>query len=405
MFKVGLDLPEVAREPAPTQQKKKNKKKDNAPLSGNDLQSMMDELKAEKRAPSESAPKAKKQRVEQVKEEKANKEASNVKNSQENIENKSENKEVLKKEPKQKQKQKQKQEPKQEKKQETKQNTKPEKPNESKPAPLPTTLKNGKKLTPLQLKMQQKLSGARFRWINEQLYTTDSQHAFDIFQKQPEVFKEYHDGFRHQVEQWPENPVISFAEQFEERTAKPVNAPGGLPGDKSQGGAGKVVVADMGCGEAELALKLQQFNQKMAKTKQGKRIPKFEVHSFDMHKGNDRITVADIANVPLPNNSVHVVVFCLALMGTNLADFVNEAIRVLNDNGLVWIAEIKSRFENNDYSQFVETLKDMGLYHKTTDDSNKMFVKFEFVKLPHKMARAKNTNPELTLKPCIYKRR
>ena len=100
-----------------------------------------------------------------------------------------------------------------------------------------------KPLTPLQQKMMAKLSGSRFRWINEQLYTISSKSALDLIKKQPELFDEYHDGFRSQVQSWPENPVDVFVEQFRLRSAKPVNAPGGLPGlpnDK------KIVVADMG---------------------------------------------------------------------------------------------------------------------------------------------------------------
>lgn len=252
---------------------------------------------------------------------------------------------------------------------------------------------SSKKLTPMQQKMQQKLSGSRFRWINELLYTSESEKALAVFQSQPEVFDEYHEGFKHQVESWPENPVDSIVQQFQDRLQRNLNAPGGLPATKH---LNQVVVADMGCGEAELALKLNQIKHRKAR---------FEVHSFDLHKANDRITVADIAHVPLPDNSCHVVVFCLALMGTNLNDFIMEGIRILKDNGIMWIAEIKSRFEDGKYDDFIAKLKSVGLYHKVTDDSNKMFVKFEFLKLSHRMAKAKSEETGITLKPCIYKRR
>ena len=42
-----------------------------------------------------------------------------------------------------------------------------------------------------------------------------------------------------------------------------------------------------------------------------------------------------MAHVPLKDASVHVAVFCLSLMGTNLADFLREAHRVLVPGGLV----------------------------------------------------------------------
>lgn len=43
-------------------------------------------------------------------------------------------------------------------------------------------------LTPLQRKMKEKLSGARFRWLNEQLYTTPGNKSFKLFQEKPELF-------------------------------------------------------------------------------------------------------------------------------------------------------------------------------------------------------------------------
>jgi hypothetical protein len=38
--------------------------------------------------------------------------------------------------------------------------------------------------------MKEKLSGARFRWLNEQLYTTPGKHSFSLFQEKPELFDE-----------------------------------------------------------------------------------------------------------------------------------------------------------------------------------------------------------------------
>lgn len=276
------------------------------------------------------------------------------------------------------------------------------------------------KLTPLQQKMMEKLAGSRFRWINEQLYTTTSEEAVRIMKAQPEMFDEYHQGFRSQVQSWPQNPVNTFADQIKERLEKPIGAPGGMPGDKD----GRIVVADMGCGEAKLALQIKAIEKKFNLPKKGKaarffKKPKFEVHSFDLKKANERITVADIKNVPLPDESVHVVVFCLALMGTNFLDFVREGLRILKPNGEIWIAEIKSRFVDNDTADFVKVLKSLGLFHKNTDDTNKMFIRMEFFKpnkqyIENRDEKERNKKrfidepeevPKVLLKPCIYKRR
>jgi len=73
-----------------------------------------------------------------------------------------------------------------------------------------------------------------------------------------------------------------------------------------------VKVADMGCGDAKIAQSVEQ-----------------KVHSFDLVSNNKWVTACDIAKVPLKNDSVDVVIFCLSLMGTNLVDFINEAHRIL----------------------------------------------------------------------------
>lgn len=287
------------------------------------------------------------------------------------------------------------------------------------------------KLTPLQKKMLAKLSGSRFRWINEQLYTTDSQQALEMMKKQPELFDEYHRGFASQVESWPENPVDLFTRELIYRgISKMVNSPGGLPGVKENGN--KVVVADMGCGEAELAVQVDKFMDSYKDPKEVKNaLKKFkkkfrggqdvplknkklamEVHSFDLKKVNDKITVADIKNVPMEKASCSIVIFCLSLMGTNFLDFIKEADRILINGGELWITEIKSRLSDPKGAEFIKAVESLGFKSRVVDDANKMFTKFEFLK-PFKgtdaapLSQVRGTLPEgeWLLKPCIYKRR
>ena len=130
-------------------------------------------------------------------------------------------------------------------------------------------------------------------------------------------------------------------------------------------------------------------------------------------------------------------------MGTNFLDFIKEAWRILIPRGELWIAEIKSRFGESSTAkdsekigeEFVNSLKAFGFFHKLTDNSNKMFTRFEFFKPPPdilkerqlKMERKKKkfiededdqtdleklenkrtekAEGEWLLKPCIYKRR
>lgn len=304
----------------------------------------------------------------------------------------------------------------------------------------PPSKKASSKLTPLQQKMMAKLSGSRFRWINEQLYTINSEDALQLVKDEPSLFDEYHQGFREQVHSWPENPVDVFVNQIQTRgSSRPVNAPGGLPGIVNDGRK-QVVIADMGCGEAQLAKDVNSFVAQHNKKKKRGGLD-IKVHSFDLKKVNERITVADIKNVPLPDNSCSIVVFCLALMGTNFLDFIKEAHRILAPRGELWIAEIKSRFtesadarttkSENVGQEFVDALKLSGFFHKNTDNTNKMFSRFEFFKpsadiieerraklerkrkfIEHESEkedleakRSKNPEGNWLLKPCIYKRR
>lgn len=64
--------------------------------------------------------------------------------------------------------------------------------------------------TVLRMKMEKRLEAARFRYINELLYTSTSGEAKRMFQQDPEAIAVYHKGYTTQVQQWPTNPVDSI---------------------------------------------------------------------------------------------------------------------------------------------------------------------------------------------------
>lgn len=207
-----------------------------------------------------------------------------------------------------------------------------------------------RKMTAMQLKMAQKLVSSRFRHLNELLYTEPSAKAFDILEKDPEMFTQYHEGFRRQVSVWPENPVDGYLEDIKRRgqikgPQKGKSSGGGGRGYNSNSSAtnfateplprttGTCTIADLGCGDAKLAAEL----------KSKKKALRLDILSYDLQSPSPHVTRADIANLPLADGSVNVAIFCLALMGTNWLDFVEEAYRVLHWKGELWVAEIKSR--------------------------------------------------------------
>ncbi|XP_029302226.1 ribosomal RNA-processing protein 8 [Cottoperca gobio] len=217
----------------------------------------------------------------------------------------------------------------------------------------------------LRSRMEQQLESARFRYINEVLYSTSSGEAKRMFKQDPQAFGIYHRGYTAQVQRWPANPVDAIISYIR---LKPPS----------------LVVADFGCGDCKIA-----------------RSVKNKVHSFDLAATCELVTVCDMANVPLRDASVDIAVFCLSLMGTNLADFLAEANRVLKKGGVLKIAEVASRFEN--MRNFVSALASLGFKMVSKDSENTHFHSFELLKTGDAPENIKTFG--LQLRPCVYKKR
>ncbi|XP_060525536.1 uncharacterized protein LOC132701532 isoform X2 [Cylas formicarius] len=217
----------------------------------------------------------------------------------------------------------------------------------------------------LRQKMIERLESARFRFLNEQIYTVSGKEAEKIFKTDPEAFHAYHKGYQQQVSRWPMNPL--------DRIIKSISK---LPKGYK--------VSDFGCGEAKLSQSLEHT-----------------VHSFDLVAVNKFVTPCNMAHVPLENYSMDVAVFCLSLMGINLSDYLIEANRVLKVGGMLKIAEVASRFD--DVNQFIANCKYYGFKKTWMDLSHNLFYFIDF----RKESDVKNIKklPKLSLKPCIYKRR
>ncbi|KAK9895641.1 hypothetical protein P389DRAFT_160212 [Cystobasidium minutum MCA 4210] len=254
-------------------------------------------------------------------------------------------------------------------------------------------------MTDLQKRMQKKLGGARFRWINEQLYTTSGVDALQLMEEDPAMFEDYHNGFASQAASWPTQPIHLFIDQFK-----------GLSSSKST--SPKPVIADLGCGKAELARTLVPLG--------------FTVLSYDLVEEEPFIVKAQCTKrLPLPGMTlaprkednadgavVDVVVCCLSLMGNDWLGMIKEARRVLKMNGKLKIAEVTSRF--TDVKDFIQLINAIGFKLIYKDESNTHFILFEFEKIPLQTCKStflthrdedKVTISQELLKPCIYKRR
>ncbi|XP_058790263.1 ribosomal RNA-processing protein 8 [Phymastichus coffea] len=226
-----------------------------------------------------------------------------------------------------------------------------------------------KSVTTLSLKerMLAQLRSSRFRFLNEQMYSTESSASQKYFQEDPNAFYAYHEGYKQQVKKWPVNPIDIIIESVIK-----------MPKDH--------VIADFGCGEAKLADSVPQT-----------------VHSFDLVAINEKVKACDMAHTPLLTGRVNVVVFCLSLMGSNLGDYLFEANRVLAMNGTLKIAEVESRFDKVD--EFIKLMTQYGFVNTWKDLSYNLFYFMDFKKTKDVLKKDAKKLPSLTLKPCLYKKR
>ncbi|WVQ96742.1 hypothetical protein IAU59_003849 [Kwoniella sp. CBS 9459] len=275
-------------------------------------------------------------------------------------------------------------------------------------------------MTDMQRNMQAKLEGARFRWINEQLYSTPSTDAVAMMKKDPKIFADYHQTHRLLTAGWPSPPLPHII-----KTLSPLPA-----------GA---VIADLGCGDAGLARAL---------VPQGK-----VVLSYDLVGDSGWVVEADfLEKVPLPGRPgglthiggsedgskkskkgkgggggggakgrnasadaseiVDVVVCCLSLMGVNWVGGIAEACRILKQGGTLQVAEVTSRFISTE--AFVQKVESFGFTLDEQDSPSTHFTLFKFTKhseVPLGPARGEKgwkervEEGEGILRGCVYKKR
>lgn len=234
---------------------------------------------------------------------------------------------------------------------------------------------------------RKKLQGARFRYLNEKLYTCSSREAVEYFRVNPKDFDHYHVGFRTQVAAWPVNPVDLIIARLEQEASSKATADESS-GNTSEKGSSDLVVADLGCGDAKIKAQLA-----------GKAI----VHSFDLVADELRgVIAADMCDVPLPNRSVDAVVFSLSLMNINYVEALVEARRILRPNGLLLVAEVESRLRKNGGAKaFAKQTQLMGFKLRRHQDK-RVFLLFEFELIN---AACTHIPRESVFSACVYKKR
>lgn len=144
----------------------------------------------------------------------------------------------------------------------------------------------------------------------------------ELIEKSEDWF-EYHRARHESMKTWPEIPYEYIASKIKNKNR---------------------VVADFGCGE------------NLMKTF----IPNNKVYSFDHVAIDDSVIACDMAHTPLEDESIDIAVFSLALWGSNYEDYFKEAYRVLNYDGLMYIAEPTKSYDETQRSELMSMLKANG---------------------------------------------
>ena len=103
--------------------------------------------------------------------------------------------------------------------------------------------------------------------------------------------------------------------------------------DKIKTKKGGKHVIDMGCGTAKIS---EHFKED----------PRFHFTNYDHVAINETVEVCDISRIPLEEDTVDICIMSLALWGSNCEEYVREAFRVLETNGILYIIDSTKRWSD-----------------------------------------------------------
>ena len=96
-------------------------------------------------------------------------------------------------------------------------------------------------------------------------------------------------------------------------------------------------IVDMGCGKALIAKHFQGD-------------PRFTFINIDHVAVDETVQVGDISKLPLEEDSVEICILSLALWGSNCKEYIREAHRVLETNGILYLIEPTKRWTEKEPS-------------------------------------------------------
>ena len=154
-----------------------------------------------------------------------------------------------------------------------------------------------------------------FSEMNKSWSITRSENTFKRLKNNEKEWYHYHDLYKKRRKDWDEIPYLEIAKKIKK--------------------CPEWIVADMGCGENLLSKEVSN-----------------KVHAFDYVAIDKDVTACDMSSIPLADQEINAIVFCLSLMGSNYLDYIKEGFRVTKPYGNIFICEPKKKVEKR-----IEVLK------------------------------------------------
>ena len=151
--------------------------------------------------------------------------------------------------------------------------------------------------------------------LHQKYKTLTSDHLREAFTENPSLWHTYHAISEENETSFPEqeiprNRVIQELCKLKSKRTK--------------------LVVDMGCGKAHIARHFQDT--------------RFKFINLDHVACDETVTACDISNTKLEEDSVEICILSLAMWGSNCKDYLREAHRILESNGILYLIEPTKRW-------------------------------------------------------------
>jgi ribosomal RNA-processing protein 8 len=184
--------------------------------------------------------------------------------------------------------------------------------------------------------------------LHQKYKTMNSQTLHKHFEDNPDDWGKYHKISEENEETFPDEeiPYKKIIEYLEK-----------IPGKKTKD------IADLGCGKARVC---EHFSDSK----------RFKFINMDHVSCSDIVMKQDIKDTGLDDYSIDIVVLSLAMWGSNCNDYITEANRILDENGVLLIIEPTKRWtdEETGGNKLVKLLEDNNFTIKNINEEKFMFI-------------------------------